>query len=447
MRTSGSGDRQIHCLAPPLPVSVAPQPSASNLPASTSPSLDVRIVRVGASILPRTTKPVDANERTSAVHRDVRSERHREANEAAARASKPALAEALQRLSQVVEAPHPIADVPPRHTHEPPRRVLDVQPDDAPSVAELCAAIGYKSPDARALEHREELAHRKAVEREEAKAREQSRQLIREQLGQWTKDARERFKQLQPLNAVERTDVRRLGQHVWAICRQTVCGSLGDLAYAVQQMTTRAPLEAVGCWVVEAMGMTADGVAVRQLYSTKARRKLARSFAQWMAGENMRLRDVAGSPSRRTVRGCRRVPQTLLARITAAGDRPWHRSTTTRDANEAHAAGLWRRVRMRRELAHESERCGSSQQVVSRYWMELPRQPRRPRRTDTPVPLGAFWSGAGLADAIDSPLEWVAEHAKHAIVYAMHSVRTARLRLLTRPTVGHLMSPLVHAPP
>jgi hypothetical protein len=290
---------------------------------------------------------------------------------------------------------------------------------------------------------RSEQAEREALERDARSARERARQLIREQLGDWTRDSRKRLEQLKPETKGDERDAKRLGQRVWAIARQASMGSSRDLAYALEQMMTCAPIEAVGCWVVEAMGMGENGVALRQLYSPKARRKLVRSFVLWMAGENTRLREIAGSPSRRTIRGVKRVPQNLLARIAAIGGKPWHRSTTTRDANESHAAGLFRRVRMPRELAHESERCGSSKQVVSRYWMELPRQPRKRRRMDPPDALGSFFAGAGVAD---DPLGWVRDHAKHAIVYAMQAVATVRVRLGELVTVPGMLAPLQHAP-
>jgi hypothetical protein len=310
-------------------------------------------------------------------------------------------------------------------------------------MADLRAAIGYKAPAARAAQIQAEREDRKAAELDAARDREVRRQLVREQLGGWTKDSAKRLDQIKPEMEREIRDAKRLGKHVWAICRMTSQGALHDLAYAIERMATHAPDEAVGCWVVEAMGLNVDGVALRQLHSVKARRKLGRSFMLWMAGENTRLRQIAGSPSRRTVRGVYRVPQKLLARTGAIGDVPWSRSTMTRDANEAHAAGLWHRVRMRRELTHESERCGASGQVVSRYWMELPRQPRMKRRGDLPDPLGRFF---GVAGVTRDPLAWVREQGKQAIVYALHTVATVRRSLTELASVPGMLDPLLSAP-
>lgn len=319
-----------------------------------------------------------------------------------------------------------------------------LEPSADARMSELREAIGYKAPATRAAELRAEREDRKAAEKEEQRLRELARQRIREQLGSHTQDCARRLEQCVPESAHEIRDAKRLGKlgkHVWAICRLISTGSPRDLAYACARMETLAPVEAVGCWVVEAMGMTSEGVAVRQLHSQKARRKLARSFAQYSAGENTRLRQVAGSPSRRVVRGVYRLPQKLLARITApgGGGRPWSRATTTRDANEAHIAGLWRRVRMRRELTHESERCGASGQVVSRYWMELPRQPRQQRRTDLPHALDSFFSGLGVSN--DS-LGWVREQGKQAIVYALQCVTTVRRAAAELACVPRLLEPL-----
>lgn len=311
---------------------------------------------------------------------------------------------------------------------------------------ELAAAIGYKDPHAAARAARREREQRERDAELEAAEREAARQVIREQLGEWTKDSRQRLEQTKPEGATEERDAKRLGPHVWAVARMAACGSLRDLAYAVQQMQALAPMEAVGCWVIEAMGLRVDGTAQRQLHSPKGRRKLVRSFVLWCSGSNTRLRKIAGSPSRRTVRGVLRVPQRLLARIAAIGGKPWHRSTTTRDANEAHAAGLFRRVRLPAAIAHESERCGSSGQVVSRYWMELPRQPRRSGRSDEPTQLGSFLESRGAdADAPDA-FAWVREQAKQALVYAMHAVKTVR-GAVERASVPGLLLPLQTASP
>ncbi len=318
----------------------------------------------------------------------------------------------------------------------------DVTP--AQRLADLRAAIGYRAPRAAAAAHRADREAAKRLEAEEATRRERARQLIREQLGEWSKDSAKRLAQTKPSGEVEARDAKRLGKHAWAINRMTTCGSQSDLAYACERMTTLAPVEAIGCWIVEAMGLNESGVAVRQLYSPKARRKLARSFALWMCGEDTRLRQVAGSPSRRTVRGVYRAPQAFLARITGMADRPWSRATTTRDANESHAAGLFRRVRLPRSLVHESERCGASKQVVSRYWMELPRQPRQKRRSDLPDQLGAFFSAHGVAT---DALAWAREQGKQAIVYALHSVATLRRSLVELASVPGMLAPLLRAPP
>lgn len=309
---------------------------------------------------------------------------------------------------------------------------------DAPTLAELKAAIGYRQPAARALQVREERAERQQRARAEAAETERNRQLIREKLGSWTKDTAHRFERLQP-PAEERALARKVGRDIWAINHMTNNGSGQDLAYALERMRTHAPTEAVGAWVVEAMGLVGE-LARRQLYSQKARRKLSRSFSLWVIGEDTRLRQIAGSLSRRAVRGVKRVPQSLLAKLAAVGGKPWSRATTTRDANESHAAGLFRRVRIPHALAHESERCGSSGQVVSRYWMELPRQPRQKRRTDMPTRVGALTGG-------DDPLSWVREQGKQAVVYALHAVALVSRRLSELASVPGLLCPLIHAPP
>jgi hypothetical protein len=321
----------------------------------------------------------------------------------------------------------------------------DVMP---PSSAELREAIGFKNFGAKALESKLERQTAKQREHEQRQQVEATRKRIRDELGEWTADNRRRLEELKPQTEQELKDslwcFKRLGKNVWAISRLACTGSARDLAYAIAQMIALVPVEAVGCWIVEAMGIAADGASLRQLYSVKARRKLVRSFVLWMAGENCRLRHIAGSNSRRTVRGVKRVPQRLLARIAAVGGNPWSKSTTTRDANESHAAGLYRRVRLPHAIAHPSERAGSSGQVVSRYWMELPRQLKPRSRMAAPDhQLGGFFSGAGVE--VD-PLGWVREHAQNAIVYALHSVTTVRRRLGELVTVPGMLAPLRHAP-
>lgn len=315
--------------------------------------------------------------------------------------------------------------------------------------AQLAAAIHYQDPHAAVLAQRRAKEERQRAERDEAARLEAARQIVREQLGEWSKDSRTRLEQLQPEGDRERGDAKRLGQHGWAVARLAATGSPRDLAYAVQQMMMEAPEEVVGCWVVEAMGLNASGVALRQLHSTKGRRKLVRSYVLWRCGDNTRLRQIAGSPSRRTVRGVKRVPQRLLARVAAVGGRPWHRSTTTRDANEAHKAGLFRRVRLPQALVHESERCGPSEQVVSRYWMELPRQPRRTGRSDDPTQLASFLAGCGVdsSNAAPDAYAWVREQAKQALVYAVHAVKTVRRAAAELASVPGLLRPLQTSPP
>jgi hypothetical protein len=312
-----------------------------------------------------------------------------------------------------------------------------------PSAAEFRQAIGYTNPRARDLELKAEHAEQKLRALEQAKQLEATRAVIRAELGDWTKEERKRLEQMKPQSAAEEKDYVQLGKNVWAISRQAATGSARDLAYAISQMLTLAPIEAVGCWIVEAMGLHADGTALRQLYSPKARRKVVRSFVLWMCGKNDRLRYIAGSLSRRVVRGVKRCPQSLLARIAALGGLPWSRSTTTRDANESHDAGLYRRVRLPHALAHESERAGPSGQVVSRYWMELPRQPKPKSRFALPEALGGVFKAAGVDE---DPLGWVREHAKNGIVYALRSVTTRR-RCGELVHVAGMLAPLLHAPP
>jgi hypothetical protein len=319
----------------------------------------------------------------------------------------------------------------------------DVEPTPAERLADLKASMGYKDPQAARRASREARELARALETEDARAREAARQLIREQLGTFTKDSKKRLEQTKPTTPREAEDVKLLSRRVWAIARQAAQGSVADLAYAVQQMMTCAPVEVVGCWVVEAMGLQQSGAALRQLHSPKARRKLVRSFVLWMSGKDCRLRQIAGSLSRRTVRGVQRVPQRLLARIASVGDKAWSRATTTRDATESHSAGLFRRVRLPLAQAHISERCGSSGQVVSRYYMELPRQPRLARRTDPPSQLVTFFGGCGVKH---DGLAWVREQAKQAIVYAMRSVDLIPQRLAELVAVPGMLSPLLPAP-
>lgn len=269
-----------------------------------------------------------------------------------------------------------------------------------------------------------------------------AREAVRLELGEWTREARARADALQPNADHEHRAVRQLGRTVWVMSRLASAGSLNDLAYAVQHMALTMPAEAFGCMVIEAMGLAADGVAVRQLYSTKARRKLVRSYVQWSAGQYTRLREIAGSPSRRIVRGLKRVPQTLLAKLCAVGDRPWSRATTTRDAAESHRAGLWRRVRLPHDLAHASEQCGPSGQVVSRYWMETPRMMRR--KGDRTATLGGV---LGRTNAQRQAVhDWAREVAANAIVYAKHAIALVRGGLIQLAYVPELLDP-VRSPP
>jgi len=322
-------------------------------------------------------------------------------------------------------------------------RILAIVGMPQPLAREVAAQVGTLRPVLEATEQSAREREQREAAEEEARLNEHALQVARAQIGQWTKDSAARLEQMQPSTPAEVADAKKLTPHVWAVCRLASCGGLNDLAYAVQQMALCVPDEVLGCWVVFAMGMRADGTALRQLYTPKARRLLVRCFALWSGGHNMRLRQIAGSPSRRTVRGVKRLPQTLLARLAAIGGKRWHRSTTTRDAGESHTAGLWHRVRLPRDKAHPSERCGPSEQVVSRYWMELPKL-RVGRRDDPPATVGAVAARSGVESS--SAHSWVRQHAKQAIRYAVRAVEIIR-RAGDFVAVPALMHPLQAADP
>jgi hypothetical protein len=240
---------------------------------------------------------------------------------------------------------------------------------------------------------------------------------VRGDLGQWSPDSETRCEQTTPATMEEERDAKRLGRRGWALSRLGTNGGLRDLAYVVEQIRLEVGDAVLGCWVADAMGLARDGrSARRQLHSQKARRKLFRSYVLWRCGSYGPLSDFAGSPSSRRVRGVKRCPQRLLARVLAVGGKPWSRATTTRDASEAHKTGLCRRIRLPADVAPEEERAGASGQVVSRYVFELPslRLPRR--RPDRMVQL------AGALSASCSQPEWSAEWvAQHAVRFAMTS--------------------------
>jgi hypothetical protein len=308
-----------------------------------------------------------------------------------------------------------------------------------PLASTLAAHVGAVDPRRAAREQSEEEREAREAADEEQRLNELAIQEARAQLGTWSRDSAKRLDELQPVTVEDVRDAKKLTKHVWAVCRLAMNGSLGDLAYAVQQMQTGAPLETFGCWVVFAMGLRNDGTALRQLYSVKARRLLVRSYALWSGGMNERLRNVAGSPSLRTVRSVKRLPQTLLARVCALGGRSWHRSTTTRDANEAHIVGVWRRVRLPKEKAHVSEHCGASGQVVSRYWCELPRMARS-RRDDLPSSITSVVARSGVERS--SAHEWACIQGRNALRFATRSVDILR-RAGDHVTIPDLMHPLI----
>ncbi|HTU58921.1 MAG TPA: hypothetical protein VMF89_10820 [Polyangiales bacterium] len=273
---------------------------------------------------------------------------------------------------------------------------------------------GFADPDAA-------RAEADAQARKEAQWRdvmEHTLAAVRGTLGQWTPDSEKRFEQTQPETVEEEREAKRLGRRGWALTRLGVCGSLRDLGYVLEQIRLEVGNAVLGCWVVEAMGLRHDGTATRQLHSSKARRKLFRSYVLWRCGSYGALRDFAGSPSTLRVRGVKRCPQRLLARVLAVGSAPWSRATTTRDANEAHAARLWKRTRLPQDVAPAEERAGASGQVVSRYVMHLPSARIAPARADRTTLLAESLGGSPLA-ASETPMEWV---ARHAVRLAMHAV-------------------------
>jgi len=311
-----------------------------------------------------------------------------------------------------------------------------------PLATELAAHVGAVDPRAALLEQAERERSAAAAEAEDRRLNERAIQEARAQIGQWTRDSAQRLEAQKPVTEEDVRDAKRLSPHVWSVCRLAMGGSLSDLAYAVQQMALGVPAEVFGCWVAFAMGLRVDGtVALRQLYSEKGRRLLVRCYALWSGGNHTRLRHVAGSPSMRVVRAAKRLPQTLLSRVCAIGGRSWHRSTTSRDANEAHVAGVWRRVRLPREIAHASEQCGASGQVVSRYWCELPRV-RPSRRTDLPSTLASVVARSGVERS--SAHDWAAQQARNALRYATRAVQILR-RAGDWVTVPGLLEPLTAA--
>jgi hypothetical protein len=291
--------------------------------------------------------------------------------------------------------------------------------------AEAAPFAGFTEPEAAAAEAAAR-AQEDAVWRE---VQEGVLAAVRSELGRWTTDSVRSFQQTAPKTVEEERDAKRLGRSGWALARLAMCGAMRDLAYVLERMRLEVGDEVLGNWVIEAMGLQLDGrTARRQLHTLKARRKLVRSYVLWRCGSFGELRDYAGSPSARRVRGVRRCPQRLLARVCAVGGRPWHRSTTTRDANEAHRAGVWRRIRMPQDVAPVAERAGPSGQVVSRYVMELPEwHPPRAGRRDRLASLRGTLSGGSSPAS-----EWVGWVARHACRLAMSAVDQLRGSALAR---------------
>ena len=261
-----------------------------------------------------------------------------------------------------------------------------------------------------------------AREREEAEwlaIAEHTLVAVRGTLGQWSRDSETRFEQTEPATVNEEGDAKRLGARGWALSRLGMCGSHRDLGYVVEQIRLEVGDAVLGCWVADAIELHRDGrSARRQLYSTKARRKLFRSYVLWRCGSFGPLRDYAGSPSTLRVRGVRRCPQRLLARVLAVGGVPWSRATTTRDANEAHSSRLWRRIRLPQDVAPAEERAGASGQVVSRYVMHLPVPHLPTKRAAKMVSLAGAMSSS-TRTLSETSMEWV---ARHAVRLAMSAV-------------------------
>ena len=110
-----------------------------------------------------------------------------------------------------------------------------------------------------------------------------------------------------------------------------------------------------------------------------------------------------------------------------------------------------RGVRLPKLIAHESEQCGPSGQVVSRYWLEVPRfQRKRTAReralVDATGQLGAVLSHASAPRR--AVHEWAREIASESIVYAAHAVQLVTRSAAALAHVPELLMPLLsHAPP
>jgi hypothetical protein len=302
--------------------------------------------------------------------------------------------------------------------------------------------VAFKDPQAARAQDQE----RQQADAERRELLERSLEQVRAELGEWTKDSGERLQKLEQ-TAKSEPDAKQLGTRGWALGRLTATGSTHDLAYALSQMLLEVPPETLGCWVIQAMGLTVDGRCTRQLYAPNARRKLARSYILFRCGRVGRLCEFAGSPSRRLVHGTVRCPQTLIARVCALGGKPWSRATTTRDATESHNAGLYRRVRLPKDVAHESERAGPSGEVVSRYWSEIPNQRRQARASRTSTLANVLGNTSEVRTAT---VEWVRSIARHACQMAVSALGQTQCKRLQLAWIPGLMEPrlaVATAPP
>lgn len=312
------------------------------------------------------------------------------------------------------------------------QRVRDVElsAEPAPRVS-----VGATAP----LEADQEAA-------EEISAARRSLNDVRAKLGTWTRDSARRLEEQTPEDAEQAAARDRLGAGTWAVCRLAMTGNQLDLAYALDCMLRMmgGRVEVLGAFVCQAMGLGWDGHCERQLWTCKARRQLVRSFAAFKLSQPQRRKDIEPrSTSDVVVRGLRRCPQKLLAKVCAIGDLVWSRSTTARDASDSHRWGVWKRIRLTVELAPAEERSGPSGQVVSRYSMAAQLHGGAGRGLKQLSAIAAKLTksdGAGSADQIARA--WVREVGEHAIRFACGLVpQLDRLRFAAFPFVQGLMEP------
>jgi len=312
--------------------------------------------------------------------------------------------------------------------------------------------VGAVDPAAAVAEAKRLAAVQAQEEAQESAAAERELAAAVEQLGGFTRDSVKRKSVFEreydalatPDKPAERKAQSKLKRHAWAVCK-LVGGSQQDLAYAVSCMAADygpADLAALGALLASATGLRRDGSVTRQLWTPRARRLLQRGYASRMMAMNDKLSNVAGSRSDRPVHALRRVPQRFFGALTRVGNRPWSRSTLTRDATELHNLGLWRRVRLPVEHAPADE-IGPSGQVVSRYWSPRAFEVARFRSKK----LHALGDVAGAlirapqAMARRSAWAWARDVGRRAVLFAVKAQREARGPYLP-PVVPGLLEPL-----